>query len=121
MDSLEEIRRRKMRRMEKMLKEKQLQNEQSKRERDEVERVLSQVLSPDALKYLATVRSSSPSVAGRIEEIVIALVVQRRIRQKIDKVIIKAIERKVRGIEPTISYVKKGKRMEISEKLREED
>ena len=107
--------------MEKMLKEKQLQEEQRKRERDEVERILSQVLTPDAMKYLAAVRSSSPWVAGKIEEIIIALVVQRRIRQKIDKVIVKAIERKVRGIEPTISYVKKGKRMEISEKLREED
>ncbi len=121
MDALEEIRKRKMRRMEKMLKERQLQEEQKKRERDEVERVLSQILTPDAIKYLAALRSSSLGVAEKIEEIIIALVVQRRIRQKVDKVIIKAIERKVRGIEPTISYVKKGKRMEISEKLREED
>ena len=120
MEDIEEIRRRKMRRMEKMLKEKQLQNQQKERERGEVERILSQVLMPDAIQYLASIRSDSPQIADKIEEIVIALVVQRRIRQKMDKVVVKAIERKVRGIEPTISYVKKGKRMEISEKLKEE-
>ena len=66
--------------MEKMLKEKQLQEEQRKRERDEVERILSQVLTPDAMKYLAAVRSSSPSVAGKIEEILQILPLGKRRR-----------------------------------------
>ena len=121
MDEIEEIRRRKMRQMEDKLKQRKLQEEQMERERSEVDRILAQVLMPDAISYLTALRSQNPQVAGKIEETVIALVIQRRIRQKIDAVIIKAIERKVKGIEPTISFQRKGKRMEISEKLREED
>jgi DNA-binding TFAR19-related protein (PDSD5 family) len=121
MDEIEEIRRRKMRKMEKKLKQRKLQEEQLERERSEVERILAQVLMPDAIAYLGSLRSKSPEIAGKIEETIITLVIQRRIRQKIDAVIIKAIERKVRGIEPTISFQRKGKRTEISEKLREED
>lgn len=107
--------------MERMLKEKKLADETKQRERVEIDRILTQVLEPDALQYLKEVRSSSPEVASKIEETVIGFVVQRRIRYKIDRVIVKAIERKIRGLEPTISFVRKGKRMEISEKLREAD
>lgn len=121
MDDIEQIRRRKMRQMERMLKEKKLADETKQRERLEIDRILTQVLEPDALQYLKEVRSSSPEVASKIEETVIGFVVQRRIRYKIDRVIVKAIERKIRGLEPTISFVRKGKRMEISEKLREAD
>ncbi len=121
MEDIEQIRRRKMRQMERMLKEKKLADETKQRERLEIDRILTQVLEPDALQYLKEVRSSSPEVASKIEETVIGFVVQRRIRYKIDRVIVKAIERKIRGLEPTISFVRKGKRMEISEKLREAD
>lgn len=119
MEDIEEIRRRKMREMQKMLKEKKLADERKQKERQEVERILSQVIQPDGLAYLKEVRASSPEVAAKIEETIIALVVQRRIRYKIDRIIVKAIERKIRGLEPTISFVRKGKRMEISEKLKQ--
>ncbi len=121
MDEIEEIRRRKMRQMEQRLREKQLQEEKVEDERRQVERILGQVLKPDAMSYLGQLRSSSPAVANKIEEILIGLVIQRRINYKVDKVIIRAIERKVRGVEPTISFSRKGKRIEISEKLRGED
>ena len=121
MDEIEEIRRRKMRQMEEKIKQRKLEEEQQDRERTEVDRVLAQVLKPDAVAYLKNLRAQSPDVAGKIEETIISLVIQRRIREKIDVVIIKAIERKVKGIEPTISIQRKGKRTEISEKLREED
>jgi DNA-binding TFAR19-related protein (PDSD5 family) len=121
MDDIEEIRRRKIRKMEEQLAQRKLQEEQLERERSEVDRILDQVLMPDAVDYLKNMRTRSPQVTKKIEETVITLVVQRRLRQKIDLVIIKAIERKVRGIEPTISFQRKGKRMEISEKLRGED
>ena len=121
MDDIEEIRRRKIRKMEERLAQRKQQEERMERERSEVDRILDQVLMPEATGYLRNMRDRSPQVAKKIEETVITLVIQRRIRQKIDLVIIKAIERKVRGIEPTISFQRKGKRMEISEKLREED
>ena len=119
MDDIEEIRKRKMRQIGRRLQEKKLREDQREVERREVERILTQVLKPDAHEYLRSVRAASPYVGKKIEDMVITLVVQRRIWYKIDKVIIRAIERKVRGIEPTISFMRKGKKMEISEKLRE--
>jgi DNA-binding TFAR19-related protein (PDSD5 family) len=121
MDDIERIRRRKMREIESRLRDRELQKEQKEMERQQVQRVLGQVLKEDALEYLGKLRDSSPDVAAKIEEIVLSLAIQRRVRYKIDKVIIRAIERKVRGIEPTISFVRKGKRTEISERLKEDD
>ena len=54
MDEIEEIRRRKMRQMEQKIKQRQLEEEQQERERSEVDRILAQVLMPDAAAYLKT-------------------------------------------------------------------
>jgi programmed cell death protein 5 len=121
MDDIEDIRRRKMREMQKRLKEREIKQSQEEQERRELETLLGQVLKPEASQYLEKLRGESPGVARRIEQIIIALVLRRRINYKIDKVIVKAIERKVKGVEPKITFMRKGKRMEISEKLREED
>jgi DNA-binding TFAR19-related protein (PDSD5 family) len=121
MEDIEDIRRRKMRQMERRFQARKLQDEQKQTERHEIDRILDQVLKPDAVEYLNGLRSTDGVVAGKIEEIVISLAIQRRIRYKIDKVIIRAIERKVKGVEPTISFVRKGKKVEISEKLKDAD
>ncbi len=121
MDDIEEIRRRKIREMQKRFKEKEAQQAQEEQRRQGLNSILNQVLTAEATKYLKTIRSSDQKVAERIEEIIIALTIRGRIRSKVDKVIVKAIERKVKGVEPKITFMRKGKKMEISEKLREED
>jgi len=120
-EDLEEIRKRKIQRIQRKIQEKKLEEERRQRERHEREEILGQVLTPEAYEYLSSLRSSSPQVASKIEEILLALVIQRRIRYRIDRIIIRAIERKVRGIEPTITFMRKGRKIEISEKLREAD
>ncbi len=118
MDDIEQIRRRKIAEMQRRLKERKFCDEHKERERQEIDRILGGVLTPDAVKYLRDIHSSAPGIAERIEETIIGLVVQKRIQYRIDKVIIKAIERKIRGIEPTISFVRKGKRTTISDTLK---
>ncbi len=121
MDEIELIRRKKLLELQKRLEEKKREEEREAEERSQLNEILSSTLEPDALSYLDSIRRSDPKVATKIENIIVALVVQRRILRRIDRIIVKAIERKVRGLEPTISFVRKGRRIDLSEKLREED
>ncbi len=121
MDEIELIRRKKLLELQRKLEEKKKEQERQAQERRQLDQILSRVLESDALSYLNSMRQSDPEVASKMERIIVALVVQRRILQKIDRIIVKAIERKVRGLEPTISFVRKGRRIDLSEKLREEE
>ena len=109
-----------MRMMEKRIREKKLKEDKEHEQREEgAGRFLAQVLNRDAIQYLNGIRSSRPEAARRIEEILEGLVAQGRLRQKDDRLLVKAIERKVRGIEPTITFVRKGKRTDLRKELKE--
>ncbi len=128
-DELEKIKQRKLRqilkRAEQMQSTKTKMEEETKERAAEVKKarmqILSRILEPDANKYLTRLRDSKPEIAQRIENIIISLFLQKQLIY-VSKVQIRALERRLEGVEPSIMVKRRGKKMKsLSDAIRKED
>ncbi|MFQ5711470.1 MAG: DNA-binding protein [Candidatus Geothermarchaeales archaeon] len=103
---------------EKKLKEKREKfEEKAKRAR---EKVLRNILYQDAYKHLVKLRKEKPSIAQRIENLIIGLVLSGRLKSRVNLIDLEWLERKITGIEPQIFVKRKGEVKSLSEFFREE-
>ncbi len=117
-DELEVLKRKKLLEMMKKLQKKR-EEEQRKRMLEERRRRLLEVaLTPDAYRYLESIKSSKPSVAKKIEDTVLTLLLQGYLEAKLGKIDIMALERRIEGKEPEIRVVRGGEAKSLSEVLR---
>ncbi|MFQ5820016.1 MAG: DNA-binding protein [Candidatus Heimdallarchaeota archaeon] len=128
-DELEKIKQRKLRqileRAEQMQSTKAKLEKETKEQATEVKKarmqILSRILEPDANKYLAQLRDSKPEIAQRIENIILSLFLQKQLIS-VSKVQIRALERRLEGVEPSIMVKRRGKKMKsLSDAIRKED
>lgn len=128
-DELEKIKQRKLRqileRAEQMKSTKAKLEKETKEQATEVKKarmqILSRILEPDANKYLAQLRDSKPEIAQRIENIILSLFLQKQLIS-VSKVQIRALERRLEGVEPSIMVKRRGKKMKsFSDAIRKED
>ncbi len=128
-DELEKIKQRKLKqlleRAERMQSTKAKLEEKQKEQAAEVMKarmqILSRILEPDANKYFARLRGSKPEIAQRIENIILSLFLQKQLIS-VSKVQIRAIERRLEGVEPSIMVKRRGKKIKsLSDAIRKED
>jgi len=102
-------------------KEKEIQQEQESRVREARSYILEKTLDPEASNYLAQIRTAKPDTAKQIESIIVTLVLQRRLAY-VTKVDIRALERRIEGVEPSILVKRRGKETEtLSDAIRKEN
>jgi DNA-binding TFAR19-related protein (PDSD5 family) len=113
------IRRKKMAEM--IAREKQVQAEKEKKAKSTAERekLLTRFLAPDALHYLNSVRTKEPAIAGRLEDIILYLVVYRGIRQTFSQVDVMYIERQIKGEGPKIRIQRDGETSDFGAYVKE--
>ncbi len=92
---LEELRRRKMAELQAQQQQQAMMAEQAKQIAAERQRVMREILTPEARERLAKVRMAYPEVAAAVEEQLIRLMQMGRIQQPLDDATLKAILRKV--------------------------
>ncbi len=116
---LEMIRRKKMAKL--MREEKKMQQEKEREEkaRDERKKILEKFLADDAKAYLDALRKSNESIAKRIEDIIIYLIVYRGIRQRFGQLEVRYIERQIKGEEPKIRVHRNGETSDFGAYVRE--
>lgn len=128
-DELEKIKQRKLKqileRAERMQSTKAKLEEEQKEQAAEVMKarmqILSRILEPEANKYLAQLRGSKPEIAQRIENIILSLFLQKQLIS-VSKVQIRALERRLEGVEPSIMVKRRGKKIKsLSDAIRKED
>lgn len=128
-DELEKIKQRKLKqileRAERMQSTKAKLEEEQKEQTAEVMKarmqILSRILEPDANKYLAQLKDNKPEIAQRIENIILSLFLQKQLIS-VSKVQIRALERRLEGVEPSIMVKRRGKKIKsLSDAIRKED
>lgn len=128
-DELEKIKQRKLKQL--LERAEQLQSMKARQENDQQEQaarvkearlqILTRVLDPEAHNYLRQLSTTKPETVEKIESIIISLVLQRRLTY-VSKVQIRALERRIEGVEPSITVKRRGKKAEsFSEAIRKED
>jgi DNA-binding TFAR19-related protein (PDSD5 family) len=116
---LEMIRRKKMAKL--LQEEKKLQQEKEREEKAGAERkkILQKFLADDAKVYLDTLRESNASIAKRIEDIIMYLIIYRGIRQRFTQLEVRYIERQIKGEEPKIRVHRNGETSDFGAYVRE--
>lgn len=128
-DELEKIKQRKLKQI--LERAEQMQSTKVKLEEEQKERtaevmkarmqIFSRILEPDAKKYLAQLRSNKPKIAQRIENIILTLFLKKQIIS-VSKVQIRALERRLEGVKPSIMVKRRGKEMKsLSDAIRKEN
>ena len=128
-DELEKIKRRKMRRF--LERAEQLQSEEQKLETDQQEQatrvqearsqILAKILDPEARQYLAYLNDTKPETAQKIESTILPLVLQNRIFY-VSKIDIRALERRIEGVEPSILVKRRGEKIKtLSDAMRSDE
>lgn len=131
-DEAEELKKLRNRKMQALIKE-QKQREASKTKIEEREKERGQLIRsiflPDAVAYLEELRKTKSQIANRIEDIAIALFLRRQIVNRIPKMGVILVQRKLEGIEPKITVKRRGEdevsfyeavRKDLAEKGKEE-
>lgn len=127
-DELEKIKQRKLKRLleraekRQAMKEKEEEVQQAKETRVKEARsyILARTLDPEASDYLAHLKTTKPDIAQQIESIIVTLVIQRRLNY-VTKVYIRALERRIEGVEPSILVKRRGKEAEtLSDAIRKD-
>ncbi|MHA1784233.1 MAG: DNA-binding protein [Candidatus Helarchaeota archaeon] len=102
------------------------QEEALKKQQSELEEkkeiIMEKLMFPDAYQYFLSIKSRSPAISKMIEDTLIYLVSQNQLRNKLQKVDLQIIERKIIGKEPTIKIKRHEdeEAVELSAKLRED-
>lgn len=118
-DELEKIKQRKLRQLLERAEQQQAakahqENEQQNQEDKEREmrtQLLDRYLDSEARQYITQMNATKPQTAQHIETIIISLILQNRVNY-ITKVQIRALERRIEGVEPSISVKRRGKKIE---------
>jgi len=128
-DELEKIKQRKLKRFlerAEQLKSKEQQSqinqeEQVTKVQEARSQILSKVLDPEARQYLTYLNETKPNTAQKIESTILPLVLQNRIFY-VSKIDIRALERRIEGVEPSILVKRRGKKIKtLSESMRSEE
>ncbi len=110
-DEAEELKRLRDRKMQALIRE-QKQREASKakiEEREkEREQLIRSIFLPDAVAYLEELRKTKSQIVNRIEDLAIALFLRRQIVNRIPKMGVILVQRKLEGIEPKIMVKRRG-------------
>ncbi len=116
---LDLLRRKKMSQL--IAREKKAQETKEHQEKVGAERtkLLQRFLDPDALKYLNHLKTNEPHIGGRIEEVLLYLIVYRGLRQTIKQLDIRYIERQIKGEGPKIRVHRDGETSDFGSYVRE--
>jgi DNA-binding TFAR19-related protein (PDSD5 family) len=82
-------------------------------------KLLQRFLSPDALSYLASLKKREPPIGTQIEEVLLYLIVYRGLRQTINQIDIRYIERQIKGEGPTIKVQRDGETSDFASYVRD--
>lgn len=113
------IRRKKMAKL--MAREKKLQKEKEHQEKVGVERakLLQRFLTSDALSYLNSLKKREPPIGIQVEDVLLHLIVYRGLRQTIEQIDIRYIERQIKGEGPTIKIQRDGETSDFGSYVRD--
>lgn len=105
---LQRIMRKKMLELMKKMEEEKKKEEQRKKIEQQKMAIMQVVLMPDAYKYFLELKKNKPTVARKIEDVIIYLFINRRLVTKVDLIDIKRLERRIEGKEPVIMIKRRG-------------
>ncbi len=113
------IRRKKM--LQLMEREKRLheQQERERKVRAERERLLHRFLAPEAESYLSQLKQREPTIARRIEDVLLYLIVYRGFRQPFSQLDVRYVERQIKGEGPRIRVQRDGEVSDFGAYVRE--
>jgi len=113
------IRRKKMATLIKREKAAKASNERNAKVKAEHSKLLARFLAPDATQYLEGLKKSEPAIAGRVEELVLNLVINRGFRQVLNQLDIVYIVRQLKGEGSRIRIQRDGEMTDFSDYVRE--
>jgi len=113
------IRRKKMAALIKREKNTKASNERRAKVKAERSNLLAKFLAPDAAQHLESLKRSEPAIAGRVEEIVLNLIINRGFRQVLSQLDLRYIVRQLKGEGPRIRIQRGGEMTDFSEYVRE--
>jgi len=113
------IRRKKMAALIKREKAAKASNERRAKVKAEHSKLLARFLAPDAAQHLEGLKRSEPAIAGRVEEIVLNLIINRGFRQVLSQLDLRYIVRQLKGEGPRIRIQRSGEMTDFSEYVRE--
>ncbi|MFX1466160.1 MAG: DNA-binding protein [Promethearchaeota archaeon] len=92
-------------------KEDEMKKAQEKQEKDlnaRKKQLIQQLLMPDAVVYLNTIRRNNESLASKIEDTIMVMYVNHLIDERLTLVDVKAVERRYTGKESSIMVKRRG-------------
>ena len=92
-------------------KEEEMKKAQEKQEKDlkaRKKQLIQQLLMPDALVYLNTIRRNNEPLASKIEDTIMVMYVNHLIDERLTLVDVKAVERRYTGKESSIMVKRRG-------------
>ena len=92
-------------------KEEEMKKTQEKQEKDlntRKKQLIQQLLMPDALVYLNTIRRNNEPLASKIEDTIMVMYVNHLIDERLTLVDVKAVERRYTGKESSIMVKRRG-------------
>lgn len=113
------IRRKKMAKLIKREKAAKASNERRAKVKSEHAKLLVRFLAPDAAQYLEGLKKSEPAIAGRVEEIVLNLIINRGFRQILKQLDLRYIVRQLKGEGPKIRIQRGGEMTDFGDYVRE--
>ena len=113
------IRRKKMAKLIKREKAAKASNERRAKVKAEHAKLLVRFLAPDAAQYLEGLKKSEPAIAGRVEEIVLNLIINRGFRQVLSQLDVRYIVRQIKGEGPKIRIQRDGEMTDFGDYVRE--
>jgi DNA-binding TFAR19-related protein (PDSD5 family) len=113
------LRRKKM--AELIAREKKMQKAKEHQEKVGAERakLLQRFLTSDALSYLDSLKKREPAIGLNVEEVLLYLIVYRGLRQTINQLDIRYIERQIKGEGPTIKVQRDGETSDFASYVRD--
>ncbi len=102
-------------------REKKLQETREQKEKvgAEREKLLKRFLEPEALTYLEGLKTHEPAIGNRVQEIILYLIVYRGLRQVVNQIDVRYIERQIKGEGPTIRVHRDGETSDFGAYVRE--
>ena len=107
-DELQRIRERKMKALvQEQQRKEALKSVKAEREKER-EYLIQAIFLPDAVTYLEELHKTKPDLATRIEDIAITLFSRRQLITRIPKTGVILVQRKLEGVESTITVKRRG-------------
>jgi DNA-binding TFAR19-related protein (PDSD5 family) len=107
-DELARIRKRKMEALLKAQKVREEVEAASAERSKQREQVLQAIFEPDAFSYLKELKITKPQIAKKIEDVALALYLRQQLISPIPKMGVILVQRKLEGVEPTITVKRRG-------------